>query len=58
MAMATSAAEVDVGTARADPCSVVLPELRRRALEHAGLASSPALRRRARLAGLVPDVSV
>ncbi len=58
VAMGTSASGVDVGMARADPCGVVLPELRQRAVEHAGLATTPGLRRRARLAGLVPDVSV
>ena len=59
----------EVGPAHGDPCdgagrparradTVQLAELRRRAVEHAGLAPTSGLRRRARLAGLVPDVSV
>ena len=41
-----------------DGCGPTLAELRAEAIDHAGLAPMPALRRRARLAGLVPDVSV
>ena len=41
-----------------DGCGPTLAELRAAAIAHAGLATTPALRRRARLAGLVPDVSV
>lgn len=53
-------AAADLGSARGDPCapSFELGELRARALDHAGLSASPNLRRRARLAGLVPDVAV
>lgn len=42
--------------AAADPCAVPLAELRAQAIDHAGLAAAPNLRRRARLAGLVPVV--
>ena len=45
-------------SATADPCAVALTELRARALAHAGLTSAGSDRRRARLAGLVPDVAV
>jgi len=45
-------------SATADPCAVPLTELRARALAHAGLTSAGSDRRRARLAGLVPDVAV
>lgn len=44
--------------AEADPCGMSLAELRARAVEHAGLAPSTGLARRARLAGLLPDVSL
>jgi hypothetical protein len=58
MASVVATASGDVRRASADPCGLELGELRARAIAHAGLTSSPALRRRARLAGLVPQVSV
>lgn len=50
-------ADADRGD-RADPCAVGLPELRARAVAHAGLAAPPPSPRRARLAGLLPDVTL
>jgi outer membrane protein TolC len=62
VAMVLVAVPITVGDgvrrAWSDPCGVDLRELRARAIEHAGLADQPALRRRARLAGLLPQVSV
>lgn len=54
----TMMSTVSATRAAAEPCAIDLRELRAHALEHAGLASAPALRRRARLAGLVPDLAV